>query len=129
MMVDQEHQVDQDLVVVRMDMIMDLLVLVLVVLQVVILVEVVQEVQVTLVKEVVAQVVLVKMVLDLDHNKLEDLVVLVFHFPQHSKIPIKLLDRDLEVQLHTTGLLVVVLVVFMLHQIVMQTKQVLVVEE
>jgi len=92
MMVDQAHQVDQDLVVVKMDMIMDLLVLALVVLQVVILVELVQEVQVTLVKEVVAQVVLVKMALDLDHNKLEDLVVLVFNFHLLSVIPIKLMD-------------------------------------
>ena len=104
MMADQEHQVDQDLVVVKMELIMDLLVLVQAVLQVVILVQLMEHLPlVTLVVAAVAQVVLVKMALDLDHNKLGDPVVQVFNFLPLSVIPVKLLDKDLEVQLHTTG--------------------------
>ena len=87
-----------------MELIMDLLVLVQAVLQVVILVQLMEQLPlVTLVVAAVAQVVLVKMVLDLDQNKLGDPVVQVFNFLPLSVIPIKLLDKDLEVQLHTTG--------------------------
>jgi hypothetical protein len=84
LMVDQERQVDLDLVVVKTDLIMDLLVLVVVVLQAVILVRMVHQVQVMLVMVVVAQVVLVVVVPLQEILNMEEVVVLVSHSLQHS---------------------------------------------
>jgi hypothetical protein len=92
MMVDQEHQVDQDLVVVKMDMIMDLLVLVVVVLQAVILVRMVQQVQVMLVMAVVVPVVQVVMEQHQALHRKVVMVVQVSNFLPLSAIPINLLD-------------------------------------
>ena len=102
LMVNQEHQVDQDLVVVKMVMIMDLLVLVTLLLQVVMLVQLMEPPLHPLVVVEVVLGVLVIMEVEVIPGMVV-LVVQVFHYPQHSRIPFKLLDKDLEVHLRISG--------------------------
>ena len=82
-MADQEHQVDQDLVVVKMVMIMDLLVLVQAVLQAAILVRLVEAPVHQLVVEAVVLALLVMMEVEVIPGMVV-LVEQVSHSPQHS---------------------------------------------